>query len=66
MKIQVKHTGYYDGINNKVHLLHEGDTLELVEVATDFEAPRDSWKCKMADGRSVFIEFHNGKQVVVS
>ena len=66
MKIQVRATGYYSGIFNKVHLLKEGQMVELIGTGTEFEDPKDAWKCRMSDGRPVFVEFENGKEVELS
>ena len=49
-----------------MHRLNEGDTVLLVEGESEFGDPADAWKCKLADGRSVFIEFENGKKLALS
>ena len=66
MMVQVRVTGYYDGFGGKMHRLNEGDTVLLVEGESEFGDPADAWKCKLADGRSVFIEFTDGKEIVLS
>ena len=63
--LQIKNSGYYDGVGNKIRLLKEGDVLELIGLGSDCVAcdnvKDDCWECRTEEGNTVFVEFENGR-----
>jgi hypothetical protein len=57
--IQIKNSGYYNSLNNKVCMLREGQQIKLIGEADPADL-KDSWKCLTWDGRIVFVEHECG------
>ena len=58
--IQIKNSGYYNSINNKVCMLREGQQVKLIGEADPADL-KDGWKCLTTDGRTVFVEHECGR-----
>ena len=58
--IQIKNSGYYNSLNNKVCMLREGDQVRLIGEADPFDM-KNGWECLTSTGRTVFVEHECGE-----